>query len=242
MATKYRTSAFVFKKNDRNESDRLFSVFTKDYGRIEILGKAIRKINSKLKPGIDLLCLSEIEFIQSKNGKTLTDSQKKQNFSNIATSPGKFFVFNKITEILESFIKGEEKDEQVFGLIDETFAILNACPEIHLSCSMVYYFFIWNFLSLQGYHPELYKCASCREKLNPYSIYFSSKEGGVICGSCLQHDRSALKINSDAVKILRIIFQKNWKILSKIKVKEPSQKILGDVSATALTALCPSLV
>lgn len=242
MTAKHRTVALILKKNDRNESDRVFSVFTKDYGRIEILGKAIRKINSKLGRGIDLASLSEVEFIQGKNGKTLTDSQKKENFYNITQSPEKFLFFRSVSEILDNFIKGEEKDERVFNLINETFANLNSCPERSLPCSMAYYYFVWNFLSLQGYHPELYKCAVCHERLNPYSVYFSSKEGGAVCSKCLSHDKNALKINSDAVKILRIIFQKDWQTLLKIRVEESSQKILGDLSQKTLTALCPSSV
>ncbi|OGZ91767.1 MAG: hypothetical protein A2599_01815 [Candidatus Staskawiczbacteria bacterium RIFOXYD1_FULL_39_28] len=76
MTTKHRTRGFVFKKTDVAEADRIFSVVTEDFGRLEIRGKAIRKINSKLRAGVDLFCFSEIEFIQGKNNKTLTVEAK----------------------------------------------------------------------------------------------------------------------------------------------------------------------
>ena len=48
MTTRYKTKAFVFKKNERNESDGFFSVFTDGFGRLDIFAKAIRKNASKL--------------------------------------------------------------------------------------------------------------------------------------------------------------------------------------------------
>ncbi len=83
MALHYRTCGFVIKKNDIAEADRIFTVFSQDFGKIKILGKAIRKITSKLKSGIDTFYLSEIEFIQGKTYKTLTDSVVLEKFENI---------------------------------------------------------------------------------------------------------------------------------------------------------------
>ena len=65
MAVHYKTKGFILKKEDRLESDRIFTVFTYDFGRIEIFGKAIRRIASKLKGGIDIFSLSEITLLIS---------------------------------------------------------------------------------------------------------------------------------------------------------------------------------
>lgn len=43
MTVHYKTKGFVFKKNDANESNRIFSIFTADFGRLDIFAKAIRK-------------------------------------------------------------------------------------------------------------------------------------------------------------------------------------------------------
>ena len=74
MFLNYRTKGFIFKKEDRGEADQLFTIYTKDFGKLEILGKAIRKISSKLRSGAETFYLSEIEFIQGKTYKTLTDA------------------------------------------------------------------------------------------------------------------------------------------------------------------------
>jgi DNA repair protein RecO (recombination protein O) len=230
MALKYKTRAFIFKKNNINESDRIFSVFTYDFGRLDIFAKAIRKATSKLKSGIDIFFMSNIEFVQGKNKKTLTDSVVIEKFDNVAHDLEKFKIANKIGEILDNFIKGEEKDEDIFNLINDTFTKLNNSKFKIQNSKLLYYYFLWNALSLLGYCPEVQKCNICQQKINPYNIYFSNKLGGIICKKCLGHDSSSQKINSDIVKILRLILKKEWQVLFKLKIEVSSQKLLRDIS------------
>lgn len=229
MTTHYKTKAFVFGKNDLNESDRIFSVFTDNFGRLDIFAKAIRKTVSKLRSGIDIFLMSEIEFIQGKNRKTLTDTMAIEKFGDLSQNPDKFKIANAISEVLQNFLKGQEKDERIFNLIKETFEILNVSSS-KIQDLRLYYYFLWNFLSLLGYKPEVDKCNVCHDKLNPYNIYFSNKSGGIICKKCFNYDSSLVKINSDVVKILRLIFKKNWRILSKLKITSSSQKLFQNIS------------
>ena len=91
-------------------------------------------------------------------------------------------------------------------------------------------YFLWNFFSVLGHHPEILKCALCQGRLNPYNIYFSNKEGGIICKKCLDPDTDAKKINSDIVKVLRLIFKKDWEIISKLKIELSSQYLFEKIS------------
>lgn len=243
MTTRYKTQAIVFKKNNINESDRTFSIFTDNFGRLNIFAKAIRKITSKLRGGIDVFYLSEIEFIQGKNKKTLTGATIIEKFNNISGNIEKNKIALDIGEFLDNFIKGEEKDQSLFDLLSETFHNLNDQSLRSEKCSLVYYYFLWNALSLLGYHSEVKICAGCCEKLIPQEIYFSSKDGGAICKKCFEKLESNLngvqKINSDVVKILRIILSKDWQTLCKLKTEQSTQKLLLEVSEYAINSFCP---
>jgi len=230
MAVYYRTQGFIFKKKDILEADRVFSVFTYDFGRLEIFGKAIRKITSKLRGGIEIFSLSEIEFIQGKNRKTLTDTIAIEKFNNIIRDPIRLDISHRIGDILDNFIKGQEKDEFVFALLEETLNKLNNLKLQIFDIQLIYYYFLWNFLSITGYLPEIQKCAVCRLKLNPSILYFSNKDGGIICRNCCGSSSEAEKINSDVVKILRLILKKDWSILSKLRVEAFSQNLFAEIS------------
>lgn len=230
MATKYKTRAFVFKKDDRNESDKLFSVFTDEFGRLDIFAKAIRKTTSKLRSGIDVFFLSEVEFIQGKNKKTLTDAVVIERFSNIYSSMERFSVANNIAEVLENFINGEEKDRELFVLLNDVFSSLNDDNFETKRCLKIYYYFLWNTLSLLGYRPEVERCNDCRGELDPDGVYFSNKSGGVICENCLSKNAESQKINADIIKILRLVFRRDWQTIYRLKIDELSQKMFKNIS------------
>lgn len=238
MTVHYRTQGFIFKKKDIFEADRVFSVFTSEFGKLEIIARAIRKITSKLRGGIEIFSLSEIEFIQGKNRKTLTDTVSIEKFNNIIQDPIRLKIGYQVSEVLDNFINGQEKDEDIFVLLNETFNKLNNHKLRAFTIQLIYYYFLWNFLSRIGYHPEIQKCVVCRLKLNPYSLYFSNKDGGIICENCLNFDievkktdhKYCRKINPDIVKILRLILKKDWKILSKLKIDTFSQDLFKEIS------------
>ncbi len=217
MFVHYRTQGFIFKKIDRGEADRLFTVHTKDFGRLDLLAKAERKIKSKLRGGLELFYLSEIEFIQGKTHKTLTDAILVENFPNLRKDLKKLRIAYQIAEVLDNLVKGQEPDNNLWQLFEETFSRLNANNLKPVIYNLIYYYFLWNLFSLLGYGPEFYNCSLCQKKITPGKIRFSSKEGGIICQSCSQKIKSSGEITLETIKILRLILKKDWKTLSKLK-------------------------
>lgn len=230
MTTYYKTKAIVFKKSDINETDRFFHVFTENFGRLNIFAKAIRKTVSKLRSGMDVFFMSELEFIQGKSKKTLTDTALIKKFNNICKDPVRFKIACAMGEVLDSLLRGEEKDVKIFNLINETLLKINEGNIKNKNFYFIYYYFLWNFLSLLGYCPEVNNCSSCEEKLNPYNVYFLNKAGGIVCEKCSQKDSSSVKINSDIVKVLRLVLKKDWQTIAKIKIEDPSEKLFQKIS------------
>ncbi len=226
MIEEYKTEGFVFKKENRLEADRVFSVFTKDFGRIEVVGKSIRKINSKLRGNIEIFSLSKIEFVQGKNKKTLIDAVLIEGFGNIKNSPEKLEIAYRISDVVEHFIRGQEKDEAIFDLLGDVFGKLSDFEKHEL----IYLYFFWNFVSLLGHGPELSKCSACDSELDPECIYFSYKEGGIICINCYATKKDGVAITSNNVKILRLFLKKDWGILLKLKIENSGLVSLAKVS------------
>lgn len=229
MKTHYKTQGFVFKQEDRLETDRVFSIFTLNFGRVEIFGKAIRKIASKLRGGIEMFSLSEIEFIQGEKKKTLTDAISIEKFKHIQQVPEKFEIAYTISNVVDSFIKGEQEDQVMFGLLRETFHKLNTASS-HAQCLLIYFYFFWNFTSILGYGLELSRCAVCEGKLDPDTLYFSNKEGGVICKNCHIIKKDSLAITPDVIKVLRLLLKKDWEVILKLKFENTTKYSLQKIS------------
>ncbi|OIO46355.1 MAG: DNA repair protein RecO [Parcubacteria group bacterium CG1_02_39_15] len=242
MFIHYRTQGLIFKKEDLGETNQLFTIYTKDFGKLEILGKAIRKISSKLKSGAELFYLSEIEFIQGKTHKTLTDAILIENFPNIKKDLKRLKIAYQIVDALDNMVKGQEPDEKIWQLLNETFERLNANTLKPVTCNLVYYYFLWNFLAILGYQPELYHCSLCQKKISPEKVYFSSKEGGLICRKCFSEtgapSRLGKEIQPETIKIIRLMLQKDWKTLLKLKIEAKYLKELFLVSKSYFSKIC----
>jgi len=228
MAVHYRTQGFVLKKNDLREADQVFSIYTQDFGKLKILGKAIRKIKSKLRAGAGLFYLSEIEFIQGKTYKTLTDAIVIDKFKNTRKDLERLKIAYQIAETADNLISGQEKDEKIFNLLNEVFSILNNCK-----LKIVYYYFLWNLLSILGYQIDLYNCAVCQKKLVPQKLCFNSGEG-IICSECSGNLKDKSEISPDIIKILRLFLGKNQNILSRLKIQDLHKKELENISENYL--------
>jgi DNA repair protein RecO (recombination protein O) len=220
MFTHYRTQGFIIKVINQGETDQLFTIYTKHFGKIEILGKAIRKITSKLRGGAQLFYLSEIEFIQGKTYKTLTDTILINSFLNIRHSLEKIKIAEQILFLLDSLIKGEETDQEIWELLNEILTLLDEWKLKSEKSQLFYYYFFWNFVSFLGYQPELKKLfltqaeRSEAKRGNEMEISLTGKE----------------KINVDLFKILRIILKRDIKTLLKLKLKPFHQKLLKNIT------------
>lgn len=226
------------KKENRGEADRVFTIFTQDFGKLEILGRAIRKITSKLRAGADIFNLSEIEFIQGKTSKTLTDAILIEKFKNLKSDPEKLEAAYKTADVLDSLIGFEEKDEKIWQLLITTFRNI----EISKYRDIVCYYFLWNLFSILGYAPELYNCPVCSRKLLPETLFFSPAEGGLVCWQCFSkldngRKKEAKGIDVGTVKVLRVLLEKDFDVVNRLKIENKIVENLDEISGLYLNYL-----
>jgi len=237
MFLRYRTLGFVFKKENQGEANQIFKIFTKDFGKIEVLGRGIRKISSKLRSQIDIFYLSEIEFVQGRISKRLTDALLIEKFKNLRKSFKKLSIAYQICAVLDRLIKGEEREERIWNLILKTFHNLDD-PNLHLTpLDLHYYYFFWNLISILGHQPELYFCCICQKRVKPEKIYFSEKEGGLVCPLCFRRIKEGKEISANLVKILRILSEKNPEFLKRLRIKKEQFEELREISNLYLSFL-----
>jgi len=230
MFVRYRTKGLVINKQERGEADELLTLYTKDYGKIKILARAIRKISSKLRSGIDIFYLSEIEFIQGRIYKRLTDAFVVEKFSNLRKNIKKLTEACRISKVLEDIISVEEKDERIWNLLLLSFKNLDKSESGDIDYNFPYYYFVWNLFSFLGYRPELYFCVVCQKKPEPSKVYFSEAEGGIVCDDCAKSMERVPPVTEDVIKILRIILRNDWNMFSRLKINKLHLKLLDDIS------------
>ena len=83
MAQTYTTTALVLKRRDHNEHDRLFCLYTKDYGKIDVLAKGTKKISSKLNSYLEPFYLIKVMIAKGKGFDKLANCNLIEGYQNL---------------------------------------------------------------------------------------------------------------------------------------------------------------
>lgn len=229
----FHTQGIVLKKNFYREFDEVFTVYTKDFGKIEILGRGVKRPTAKLSSHLQILDLSNIEFVLGKKLRVMTGADLIGNIiasgSHLAAQKCIYNFFN----FLDDLIGLEDVDNDIWNLILEVADFSNKSENNKISS--VGYFLISNFfkfklLSIAGFSPNLESCSLCNVDLKEEDHFFSAKEGGVVCGDCVSKTKPyAFPVLSSTIKILRIFHNQDMELLKKIKLSEKEKNDLNKV-------------
>ena len=118
----YQTSAIVLKREDIFEADRLYHLYTEDFGKVRVIAGSVRKINAKLTGHLEPFNLVQVELIAKKNGDLfITTALSYKELLNKNASPAQTALFAKMADFACLMLKGPQKDETLWNYILENF-------------------------------------------------------------------------------------------------------------------------
>ena len=148
-----KTEAIILKKADLGETDRLLTIYSSERGKINILAKGVRKLESKLRYSIEPISWVQLILVEGKNFLILKDAVLKDEFLKIKKDLERLKIAQKIAEMIDQAIVGEEKDKDIWKLILTTLKSLN----VGSRTSNIEEDFQKKLIKLLGYDPDQVK-------------------------------------------------------------------------------------
>jgi DNA repair protein RecO (recombination protein O) len=121
----YKTQGIIIKRTNSGEFDRLLTIYTKNFGKILVRAKAIRKNQSKLKGHLELFLHSHLLLAPGKNLDIITGAEAIEKFSELHQRLPCLATAYYLSEIIDKTIAGPEKDAHIWQLILSSFQKLN---------------------------------------------------------------------------------------------------------------------
>lgn len=224
MSQTFNDQAIVLRKQNIAEADRLYTLLTKAHGKIKAVAKGSRKIQSKLAGHLEPFSLVDLMIANGRYWAKLANSKLVKTYQPEDLTV--FGLFNLWTEVIDSLVKEETSELEIFQLSLDFYSQLSKNSN---NRSLVLNYYLLRLLSQLGYQPELYRCTHCKERIEAKNNHFCFQLGGLVCSKCLPAGHKTVKVNDNLVKLLRLILVEKFSDFSKIKIDRLLEKKLADL-------------
>jgi len=232
------SSAIILNRSDYRESDSLITLYTKEFGKLSLVARGTKKINSKLAGHLEPFSLVNILLIKGKGFDYVGSALCSNAFLNLKDNLNKIYYSGRVLNWFNRLVRDGEKDERLFLLLKRWLEVTDSYPDEEFTKENGELFFIFFALKLMtelGYRPEMYECLSCREKIAPGKNYFNLKNGGLVCEACLNKEKiergvsaaEILTISDNCIKLTRFIMDNKLDMAKKLKL---DKKVIKELS------------
>jgi len=133
----YKTEGIVIKAADLGELDRLLTIYTVKYGKIQARAISARKKNSKLNGLLQPFTRSRFLLAKSKTMDIVTDVEAINNHSFLRGNLSALAYSFYFSELIDKMIPAPERDDNLWRLIARVFEVLDQkhsdLPKIRLA-------------------------------------------------------------------------------------------------------------
>lgn len=229
MLMDYRYSAIVLKKREVGETDRLYTFYTREQGKITSLAKGVRKSEAKLASALETLSLIDLMVVRTHGSGKVAGAMLEKSFPTLRQGYRDSVSVFEAVALFEQLIEPEEADPVLFHLLADfletadTLAGKSTSDKIVLLAEA----FLFQVFAHLGYQLVLDRCAATGEKLavgQPH--YMSAMAGGVLSVHGSEAFSDALGISENCIKLLRLFTREPLARLVKLTVPEHDLALL----------------
>jgi len=124
---KYNIEAIVLKKISYGDADRIYTLLTKDKGKITAVARGVRKISSRRGGNLDTLNHINITLSENTSGyKTITEVKTLGSYRNLKKSLECSLAGYYMAELINKSVEENSENNDVFFLLRDSLDTLDA--------------------------------------------------------------------------------------------------------------------
>lgn len=233
MSNTYTTTGIILKRRDYQENDRLFCIYTKDLGKIELLAKGTKKITSKLNPYMEPFYLVKVMAAKGKVIDKLANCDLINSYQNLRNNLYGFYLLNYLAEVTDGLIVGQTLTQDKYELLIKLLDILENEIEKQNKNKLLLLTNVYNYkiLNLLGYQPEIKRCLHCHKGILLPKNIFDFTQGGIICEECKKVCliEDYIYVADNTIKLLQLAGSNGYEQFTNLQVNPEDLKQFNQV-------------
>lgn len=225
----YKANALVLRRIPLGETDKIVTLFTREYGKLAAVAKGARKTTSRLAGATEPLMFLRALLYEGMNLDGVTQCEIRESFPLLRADFGLFLRATYCCELLDKLTVDRDPAPEAFDLLLSTLYVLQRAVEPDAAVHA----YELQLMAQVGYEPLLTSCVRCERALNdldPVAAYSASR-GGALCTVCAEQTREeVLKLSPEtAATMLRLGAEEDARALAAVELSEAERKEMGRV-------------
>jgi len=221
-----RYDAIVLRKREVGETDRLYTLYTRTAGKVQLIAKGVRKSEAKLAGQLETLMQGLIIVVKGKGSGRIVGAVAEQSFLPLRMNGDVLKRVLEIVHLFERLIDWDESDEKLFNLLAlylktvDSLTRKNEKEKVYLVTEG----FLVQMFSQIGYMIETNQCVVSGNKLEKGKKYFfSPSAGGIVSQDAYIGIKDAFLVSENSIKLIRLFLSNTLDTFSRITI--PSETL-----------------
>lgn len=115
----YKAEGIILKRKNVGEADRIITVFTKEYGKIRLIAKGIRKVASRRAPHLEVFTRVRVVVHSGKSLESVSEVEPVDVYEHVRSDLSRVSMAYYLCELVDSLLPEKQEHPDVFILLTQ---------------------------------------------------------------------------------------------------------------------------
>ncbi|MEK7100232.1 MAG: DNA repair protein RecO [Patescibacteria group bacterium] len=145
----YSSEGIVLSRKNYGEADRILVILSKNFGKLSLLAKGIRKIKSKKRGSLEIFCQIKFSAVNGHGFDIMTEAETVNDFAGVRVNLNKISLAYYFSEVVNKITHEDGRPSTVYSLLSTALNELEEETEL----KKLRMKFIYDLLTEMGYWP-----------------------------------------------------------------------------------------
>ena len=198
----YKSAAIVLRQRKLGDADKIITLYTAEYGKIDAVAKGVRRVKSRLAGNVEPLRHASFMLARGRNLDIVTQVQSIESFQALRDDLSKLSHALYAAELLDRATEQREENFVLYRLLLDTLRRLASRDDLE----RVLRYYEMQVLMQLGYKPELDQCVVRGCEVGEGEVLrWAASLGGIVCSACKPQDVSLTSLSPEALEAMRAL-------------------------------------
>jgi len=205
-----KTAGLILSATNLNDNDRLYTIQTREAGKVTAISKGIRSHKHKDFAALQNFCYSDMVLTKKTGLYYVSSANVINNFFGLRNSVEQMSFAAYFADVIKAFPEELPLEDDYFSFVLNTLYLTSMAQEKCKDGDIREYLlrlktvFEFKTACFAGFMPSLDECEVCLAKKD--TEYFDTSSGCIVCKNCHdKHPGDLVKITPMALKLLRFL-------------------------------------